>query len=184
MANEISVTYPGAATLYAILRDSATGYAWNGSAFEAWSDDNIGDYDIALTSAGGDFYQASIPSGITAGTVLRVSIYKQSGESPSVSDIIVTSWKETYGSASSSSSSGTELSASDLISKISDIDTQIATLVASSSGGADVVELDLELKGSSRVKSLIDLRKMYQDLLDTYPHAEGFYFQDGSYDNP
>lgn len=89
MADELNVNFQGsAATLYAIIRRASDTYAWNGSAFEAWSDANVGTYDIPLTDKGGDFYSADFPSAIVSGDY-SVFYYEQAGGSPATTDLLL-----------------------------------------------------------------------------------------------
>lgn len=88
MSSELRLSYNGSATLYAIIRDTATGYVWNGSALVAWVNGDIASYDIPLTSAGGDLYTADFPSGVTGGTY-RVFYYEQAGGSPATTDLLL-----------------------------------------------------------------------------------------------
>lgn len=96
MANEIAVTYPGSANLYVILRDLSNGHVWDGTAFAAWADGSIDDYDITLSSAGGDLYLADMPTGVDSGTRLRIVAYKRAGASPAITDLILTSYEKTW----------------------------------------------------------------------------------------
>lgn len=90
MANELDITYPTAGTFYAIVRRVSDGTVWNGTAFEAWVDGNIANYDLPLTSFGGDYYATNFPATIVAGDY-RVFYYKQAGGVPAISDILVAS---------------------------------------------------------------------------------------------
>jgi hypothetical protein len=86
MAKELTLTYSGTgAALYVVIRRKSDGYAWNGAAFEAWSDANVGTYDIALTDAGGDLYYADFPAGIASGDY-RIVYYIRAGASPATTD--------------------------------------------------------------------------------------------------
>ena len=88
MANELNVRYNGTANIYAIIRRKSDAYVWNGSAFAAWADGSIADYDIALTSQGGDLYSTSFPSGITSGAYF-VDYYIRAGATPATTDVRV-----------------------------------------------------------------------------------------------
>lgn len=91
MANELNITYTGANTIYAIIRRTSDNKVWSSSSFVSWADGDIDNYDIALSSAGGDLYTANFPSTITTGILYRVFYYEQAGASPSTSDIIMSS---------------------------------------------------------------------------------------------
>lgn len=182
MSNEIAVTYPGSATIYIIIREISTGYVWDGTAFAAWADGSIDDYDIALTSAGGDLYRGSIPSGITAATPLRITAYKQAGASPATSDLILTSWEENApGTSSSYSNDSDEWTEQDYINAIKNIDTELASFVSTSGSGVDIKELDYEAKNSQRITLLLKMREIYQKKLDECPSADIFYVSDNVY---
>ncbi len=109
MANELEISYQGSGTLYAIIRRQSDAYAWNGTAFEAWSDANVATYDIPLTSKGGDLYQADFPSSITEGDY-RIYYYEQSGASPATTDLILRSFARHWDGAALSSESDITLS--------------------------------------------------------------------------
>lgn len=87
MANELLVTYDASATLYAVIRRASDQYAWDStnSTFEAWDDASIGDYDLPLTSQGGDVYAADFPASIGSGEYV-IAYYLQLGASPAVTD--------------------------------------------------------------------------------------------------
>ena len=86
MANELRANFNGTANIYAVIRRQADGYVWNGSAFVSWSDGSIADYDVALSSAGGDLYLASFPTSIVAGDYY-VDFYKRAGATPAITDL-------------------------------------------------------------------------------------------------
>ena len=93
MANELRLTYQGAHSVYVVLQAPLTGQAANlaDEAFEAWSNANLDDYDLALASIGGDLYAADMPDWITAGTRLRASYYAMAGATPATTDVLVKS---------------------------------------------------------------------------------------------
>ena len=88
MANELVISHPTGATLYALLFD-ATGNVWNGSAFTAPGSAAWTDYDIAMTevATATGVYRASMPAAVAGvyGWVVR----KQAGGTPAVGDIAV-----------------------------------------------------------------------------------------------
>jgi hypothetical protein len=88
MANELLISYPTGATLYALLYDS-TGNVWNGSAFAAPGSAEWLDYDIAMTevATATGIYRASMPA--AAAGVYGWLVRKQAGASPAVGDIAV-----------------------------------------------------------------------------------------------
>lgn len=87
MANELKASYNGSANLYAIVRRQSDGYVWNGTAFEAWADGSIGNYDIPLTASGGDLYMADFPTAIITAAYYYVDYYIRAGGSPATSDL-------------------------------------------------------------------------------------------------
>jgi hypothetical protein len=109
MANELTLSYQGGGTLYAIIRRQSDGYAWNGTAFEVWSDANVATYDVSLTSLGGDLYAADFPSAIAAGDY-RIYFYEQAGASPAITDLILRSIARHWDGAALASESDITLS--------------------------------------------------------------------------
>lgn len=89
MANELQISYAGDRNVYAVLQESATGKAWNGSAFEVWSDLNLATYDIPLSSIGGNLYAANFPS-VSSG-LYRASYYSMDGLVPGEGDLLLAS---------------------------------------------------------------------------------------------
>jgi hypothetical protein len=87
MADELDILYAGADTPYAIVRRESDGYAWDvtNTAFEAWADGSITDYDIAMTSQGGGYYTADFPTGITTAGYYLIDYRVHTG-TPSTSD--------------------------------------------------------------------------------------------------
>jgi hypothetical protein len=101
MANEIYAFHPSIATLYAILRRQSDGKVWSGSDFETFDDLNIGNYDIPLSSKGGDLYATDWPStAIAAGTYIY-AVYKQAGGSPATTDVSVDGREYVWGGIAS-----------------------------------------------------------------------------------
>ena len=88
MANELLISYPTGATLYAQLFD-ATGQVWNGSAFAAPGSAAWTDYDIAMSevATATGLYRASMPA--AAAGVYGWTVRRQAGASPAVGDIAV-----------------------------------------------------------------------------------------------
>jgi hypothetical protein len=89
MSLELDISYPGSATLYAIIRRASDGYVWNGTAFVVWADLSIADYDVALTSQGGDYYAVDFPALITTAGTYRIFYYVQAGATPATSDLLL-----------------------------------------------------------------------------------------------
>ncbi len=62
-----------------------------------------------------------------------------------------------------------ELTQAQLESKISDIDAQIATIIASPTSIASYTIGQKSVSKSQVMQGLLDARKMYQDLLNAFP---------------
>lgn len=109
--NELRVTYNGGGSdvLYAILRRRDDGYVWNGSAFVAWVDGDIANYDILLDFFGGDLYQQDMPA-IDAGNYI-VSYYVRAGATPATSDIRVQAPIDLYWNGDTVGSTPSDLNA-------------------------------------------------------------------------
>ena len=90
MANELELTYQGSDTLYAIIRRHSDSKVWSVAtgAFATWADNDIGDYDIALSDKGGDVYQGDWPGTMSAGRC-RVLYYRQGGGGPATDDLLL-----------------------------------------------------------------------------------------------
>ena len=84
MSNELHVTYVGSSTPYALIR-LTNGRAWNGSAFEVFSNANIATYDVALTSRGGDYWSGDFPSSVSTNTTVIIQYYLSTG-TPAITD--------------------------------------------------------------------------------------------------
>lgn len=108
MANELFFTGAGdSLTIYAIVRRKSDAKVWNtaNAAFETWANGTIGDYDIALTTQGGDLYLGDFPSGIAVGTRVLIQYYAQSGGSPAITDSIKLTVEGTWNGAEVASAS-------------------------------------------------------------------------------
>jgi hypothetical protein len=91
VANELDITYVGAAFPYAVIWKQSANTIWNGSTFETYAGASIGTYDIPLTSRGGDYYSLDFPSTITAGNYRVVYYVAASAGSPTTSDLLLDS---------------------------------------------------------------------------------------------
>lgn len=90
MSNELSWRHSATGeTVYATIR-SAARTMWNGSALEALTVANWGDYDIALaeTPASSYFHVGDWPAGLSTPGWYWVDIYVQAGASPDISDTL------------------------------------------------------------------------------------------------
>lgn len=107
MASELQIVHPTSGnTLYVIVRRKSDGKVWNGSSFETWADGSIGNYDVALTSQGGDLWTGDFPSGISAGRYI-IMYYLRAGGSPATSDKILASREQQWDGAGLTDSSVT-----------------------------------------------------------------------------
>ena len=109
MSNQLSVTYNGTATIYAIIRDSS-GEVWNGSDFVPWVDGNLSTYAVSLASVSGDLYTATFPSTIPVGTYTTI-YYKRLGASVALTDLILKSRKRGWDGVGLTGSGSVTLSA-------------------------------------------------------------------------
>lgn len=115
MADELDILYPssGSGTPYAIVRRESDGYVWDAtnSVFEAWDDASITDYDVALTSQGGNYWTGDFPTGITAAGWYLIDYRVRSGGSPTTGDQQYPGeriyWTGTATASSSSAGTGT-----------------------------------------------------------------------------
>lgn len=121
MAGEIYHSYDSSYTLYAVIYDATDSYKvynFTTAAFEAWSDGNIGDYDLPMT-ASGDMHYADFPD-LDEGLYI-VHVRVQAGGSPNVDDIPVAQgrlyWAETAGDDGGSG----ELEVEDIVTASSSI---------------------------------------------------------------
>ena len=91
MSNELSVTYVGSNTTYTIIRRMSDGKVWDAVAetWDTWSDADIGDYDIPLSSLGGDLYAGDAPDDLANGVEYRFVFYERAGASPSLTDLLI-----------------------------------------------------------------------------------------------
>jgi hypothetical protein len=91
MANELQTTYNGAATIYVIIRRISDAKVWDvtNSAWAAWVDGNLDDYDVALANKGGDLYAADAPSSLLDDVQYRFFYHVQAAGSPALTDFII-----------------------------------------------------------------------------------------------
>ena len=71
---------------YVFIRRFDDGEAWNGSAWETWSDGNIDNYDIPLTDLGGRVFSFDFPAGITTAGWYPITIRERFGANPALTD--------------------------------------------------------------------------------------------------
>lgn len=103
MARELMIVRPGdSLNLYAIVRKLPAFTAWDvaAAAFETWADGDIGDYDIPLTSFGGDTYAADFPTAIPTGTRVLITYYQRAGASPAITDSLLLSMETSWNGSS------------------------------------------------------------------------------------
>jgi hypothetical protein len=88
--NALYIFYPGTVTAYAVVRLQSTFQVWSvtNSALETWSDANIAQYAIPLTSQSGDLNTGDFPEALAYGSYY-VTYYQQAGGSPAITDVIL-----------------------------------------------------------------------------------------------
>lgn len=161
MSRELRANYNGAgANLYVILRRVSDGYAWDvaAAAWEAWDNASIGDYDIAMTDRGGDLYTADIPSGIAAGTSLRIMYYERAGATPATTDLLLNTQEREWNGDTLVSDSIVSLSANALTTianlerfeGIGDIGDTLATQVINAASAFVERATGVEFKARNR----------------------------------
>lgn len=76
--------------LYVVVRRRDDAYVWHSGAeaFQAWSDEAVGAYGVALTDAGGDLYLGDWPGAMPAGRY-RAIYYQQAGAAPTNDDLLL-----------------------------------------------------------------------------------------------
>lgn len=95
MSEPYSAYYPASgASIYFVTQTADRSQSWSmpGSGspgFEAKNPSHWSSYALAATDDGTRNYQASVPSGIAAGTGIFVAAYLQSGGSPAISDALI-----------------------------------------------------------------------------------------------
>ena len=117
MANELNITVEGDdLTVYALIRRKSDAKVWDvaNTTWATWADGSIGDYDVAFTSRDGDMYQATFPTDIDAGTVVRVHYYSQSGAAPAITDLLLAAKEFSWNGTDLTSSSSVALQAGNL----------------------------------------------------------------------
>ena len=94
-------------TLYARVLNPS-GLWWNGTTFEAYTEGNYADYDIAMTEQGtSTVYVADFPTAITTGGTYQYFVHRQAGASPAAGDPVINTGKIDWtGAASISAASG------------------------------------------------------------------------------
>lgn len=103
----LQIFYAGSASVYAILRRDVDGYVYSTAttAFEVWTNGNIANYAITLTSNGGGDYSAACPTTLVGGTSYSPSFY-QTASSPAVGDLRLGGYQFSSGASSNSGNSG------------------------------------------------------------------------------
>lgn len=93
MANELNLTSPSGANIYAIIRRTSDNYVaqTTTSTFVVWNNANIANYDIALTDQSGDYYSADFPGWITSAGNYVVTYYLRAGGTPATTDDVLDS---------------------------------------------------------------------------------------------
>ena len=89
MANELFISYPASATLYAVIRRASDFMVWDAAhaAWATWADGSLSDYAIPLTNHGGDAYAADCPAAIASGSGGRPRAASSARLAPSHSEM-------------------------------------------------------------------------------------------------
>ena len=98
MANEIGYSSSATVVPYAIIRRQSDSKVWDVTAgdWATWVDADIADYDILLTSRGGDYYSVSFPSGISANTTVYIAYYDMDGATAAITDLRLAGFAATW----------------------------------------------------------------------------------------
>ncbi len=91
MANEITLASPDSASPYVSIRRKSDQYVYNLTleVFEVWNDLNVDDYDIEMTSSGGDYWIADMPSDIIEGYYRLIFYNYATPSTPVVTDSVI-----------------------------------------------------------------------------------------------
>jgi hypothetical protein len=149
MANELKANYNGSANLYAIIRNRATSYVWNGTSFVAWADADIASYDVALTSRGGDLYSASMPAAVSEGDYF-VDYYKREGATPATTDLRL-SGESLHWTGTAAIDSGDDPTAAEMVSLLKQA-------LRDSPAGVSMITIDGQQVQYSRSQALQELK--------------------------
>jgi len=143
MAAELTIVYPSAGTLYAIIRCRTDGKVWStvAGAWATWADGSIADYDVTMTSRGGDLWTGDLPSGIAAGVKYRAIYYEQAGASPATGDYVLGHADATVGATVDA---GADTATYDLSTDIGKLRLEIGDTDVTPS--TDAIFLDAELQ--------------------------------------
>ncbi len=91
MANELSTSFNGTATIYVITRrvsDSLVRDHVAGS-WVAWVDGDIANYDLPLSNKGGDLYAVDAHAGLVNNIRYSFTYYKQASGAPAITDLLL-----------------------------------------------------------------------------------------------
>ena len=128
MANsELQVAVQGESlNVYAIVRRVSDSKVWDvtNTTWATWANGSIDDYDIALTEAGGDFYEGDFPEDIAKNTDVRVVYYKRAGASPAITDLLLASRRLTWNGVTLASGSSVALN-SDALTSLESVKRQM-----------------------------------------------------------
>ena len=145
MANEIYHNYDEGNTLYAVVHKKADDKVFDendgGDTFEAWSDANVGNYDIPMTDHDGDYYSVDFPAAIATAGVYRVTIFKQAAGSPHADNDLSIAQGEIYwdGTAEISIYTGS-VDLTDIETKIDTIDSNVDDLIVDQNKVLNVID--------------------------------------------
>src|SRR4051812_39417769 len=84
------IIYQGdSATLYAVIRKTNDGTAWNGAAMASWANGSLSTFKLALTAQGGDLYTLTIPTLLPGGAYYTFEYYEQASGSAAITDLLL-----------------------------------------------------------------------------------------------
>ncbi|MBL4700327.1 MAG: hypothetical protein JKX85_03635 [Phycisphaeraceae bacterium] len=150
MANELQLSFQGNASIYAIIRRHSDAWVWNNTllSFESWDTANLDDYDLPLSDADGDLYQANWPSSMVAGQY-RLLYYRLAVGVPADDDLLLATTDMEWNGIAASPVSSIELDDDALTTlesikrhlRISDVssDTLLAELINQISGRIQLI---------------------------------------------
>lgn len=130
MSNELAVSYNGTATIYVVTRrlSDATVRDHVAAAWDTWLDGDIGDYDLPLSSKGGDLYAVDAHAGLVSGIIYRFTYYKQAGGSPAITDLVLDSNEGTWnGSTVTPTPTPTVTTSGTVYCSVADVESIMAT---------------------------------------------------------
>lgn len=161
--NELQAVTASGLMLYAVLL-SATGQAWNGSAFEALAGANWTDYALPLTEAAAGIYLGAMPAAVAGG--YSYVVYEQAGANPATTDALRGGGSLAWDGANVAlpadvPSAGSETVTLECLDASSAPLEGVAVWVTSDSAGATVVAGTLYTNTLGKVTFMLDVGSYY-----------------------